>query len=454
MKKLKFTLLVLGSLMTGNTSLQAAENSAPEARITTGEEAGTENSSAAAVAEPQQPITREDFEGVRNEIAVLKDSYDRTLANNVANSLRSLKISGTLSSSYSLPTSSNASPDPIPTFSGGSATLSFKGNLKRDYAEGRNLDYVLSLATTTSGAVTNYVQPTDVYIQYSIFPSLDNEKPLFYVQFGQQKKPFGLEATTNDDKKPTINSATFVSKLNVSKRDIGILLRGDISPTLDLGFNYRIPLIEYSIGIFNGSGPNTIDTNKQKDIGGRIIINAPVDYNSSYRGLSLGGSFYRGNDDITKTIGTSTIKDVGSRNLYGVDLAYVATPIGFTAEYASQESEYLSGTTKANILKPTRKSDGYTLTVFYNFGDQFLKNARVESRQDDYWPTTYQPFVRFDHYDPDKAVSGDDTSIVTYGFNVFFAETTKLQFNYNVRHERSNSDLHQNDFVAQFQYGF
>ena len=62
--------------------------------------------------------------------------------------------------------------------------------------------------------------------------------------------------------------------------------------------------------------------------------------------------------------------------------------------------------------------------------------------------------MRFDHYDPDKAVSGDDTSIVTYGFNVFFAETTKLQFNYNVRHERSNSDLHQNDFVAQFQYGF
>lgn len=453
MSKLKFTLLFLGSLMIGNASLQAAENLNTEAQVTTGEEAGTENSSAAEVDESQQPITRADFEGVRNEIAVLKDSYDRTLANNVANSLRSLKISGSLSSSYSIPTSSNASPDPIPTFSGGSATLSFKGNLKRDYAEGRNLDYVLSLATTTSGAVANYVQPTDVYIQYSIFPSLDNEQPLFYVQFGQQKKPFGLEATTNDEKKPTINGATFVSKLNVSKRDIGILLRGDISPTLDLGFNYRIPLIEYSIGIFNGSGPNGVDTNRKKDIGGRIIINAPVDYNSSYRGLSLGGSFYRGSDDITKAIGSSTIKDVGSRNLLGIDLAYVATPIGFTAEYASQESQYLSGTTTANIVKSIRKSDGYTLTVFYNFGSQFLKNARVESRQDDFWPTTYQPFVRFDHYDPDKAVSGDDTSIVTYGFNVFFAETTKLQFNYNVRNEKINN-LKQNDFVVQFQYGF
>ncbi len=454
MNKIKFTILVLGSLLISNYPLQADEIINKESRVIKSDEPATENEPSVDTKPAQSGITQEDFDGLRGELAVLKDAYDRTLANNIANSQRSLKISGTLSSSLTVPTSSNLTTKPFSSFAGGSATLSFKGNLKKDYAEGRNLDYVFSLATATSGTVTNYLQPTDAYLQYSIFPSLDNEQSLFYVQFGQQKKPFGLEATTNDEKKPTINGATFVSKYNISKRDIGILLRGDLSPTLDLGYNYRIPLVEYSFGIFNGSGSNGLDTNKQKDIGGRIIINAPVDYNSDYRGLSLGGSFYRGNDDISKTIGSTTLKDVGSRVLYGLDLEYVATPIGFTAEYATQNAEYLSGTTVANTVKSSRKSNAYTVTVFYNFGEQFLKNYRSQARQDDWWPTTYQPFVRFDHYDPDRAVNGDNTSIVTYGFNVFFAETTKLQFNYNVRDEKSNSNLKQNDFVVQFQYGF
>jgi hypothetical protein len=104
-------------------------------------------------------------------------------------------------------------------------------------------------------------------------------------------------------------------------------------------------------------------------------------------------------------------------------------------------------------VKASTQSRGYTVTLFYEWGEQFLKNYRNQSRNDDWWPKTYQPFLRFDSWDPNTAIAGDHTTVLTYGFNFFFAETTKLQLNYNVRNDRSQK-VKQNDLLVQFQYGF
>jgi hypothetical protein len=454
MSKIKLTILVLGSLLLGNTRLQAVE--APEANPqevkSPSGEFGTEDLSVDETPDQDKSVTRAELEGVRSEIAVLSDQLSQKLDRNIANSKRSLAISGTTQSRYSISTYTNTPPY-TSGFQFNSAILSLKGSLKKDYEEGKNVEYVLGLGTSSS---FNF-QPTDAYLQYSILPSLSIDKPYLYVQLGQQKKLFGLEATTTEDKQPAINLATFAGAkgLNLSQREIGLQVRGDLFPTVDLGYNYRIPLIEYSLGIFNGSGPNTVDTNRSKDIQGRLVLNAPVGYNSPYRGLSLGSSFYSGKQDLYK--GTTLIKDGSgnaSRVRYGQDISYVSSPIGFTAEYVvGRDEKALSGTTLANAVKGTTESRGYTVTLFYEWGEQFLKNFRNQSRNDDWWPKTYQPFVRFDRWDPDTNISGDQTTIVTYGFNLFFAETTKLQLNYIVRDEKS-SKLKQNDFVAQFQYGF
>jgi phosphate-selective porin len=61
--------------------------------------------------------------------------------------------------------------------------------------------------------------------------------------------------------------------------------------------------------------------------------------------------------------------------------------------------------------------------------------------------------VRFDRWDPNKSISGDQKDIYTFGLNWFFAETTKLQFNYNLKKEESN-EVDNNEFLVQFQYGF
>ncbi len=452
MSKRKLTILVLGALLIGNANLRAAETAETEPRQqpvsdSTAVPFGSEDLSEKDTSEAGGNVSQAELDGVRAEIATLRDQLTQRLDKTIANSKRSLSISGSTQTRYSVSTSPNKN-----GFLFNSAILSLKGYLKRDYEEGKSISYTLGLGSNTS---TYNLQPTDAYLQYSIGQSLDIDKPYLNVNIGQQKKNFGLEATTTEDKQPAINLAQFASKLGLSARDIGIRFYGDLFPVVDLGYNYRIPLIEYSLGLYNGSGPNTADTNQDKDIEGRVVINAPAGYYSPYRGLALGGSFYRGKQDLYK--GTTLItkgEGEATKSRYGTDLSYVSAPFGFTAEYViGRDEKALSGTTLANAVRATTESKGYTVTLFYEWGEQFYKNSRSQSRNDDWWPTTFQPFLRYDHWDPDTAVANNESNITTLGFNVFFAETTKFQLNYSISDDKA-VNLKQNTFAAQFQFGF
>ncbi|MEI6757569.1 MAG: hypothetical protein FDX18_10840 [Chlorobium sp.] len=462
MRNIKLGIVVLASLLIGNVNLHAEETQNPGSKVTAAEveNVGLEELSPADTSDPGPPVTRTDLEGVRTEVAVLSDLLTQRLDRNIANSNRALLIGGTVQNRFTATTHTNKPPY-TNSFAFNSFILSLSGSLKKDYDEGRSFDYLVRL--TASSPSSYNLQATDAYLQYSILPSLSIDRPYLYVQFGQQKIPFGLEPLTTEDKRPTINQATFARTLNPAQQDIGIQLRGDLFPSVDLGYNYRIPFIEYNFGVFNGSGANTVDTNRSRQVAGRVAFNAPVDYNSDFRGLTLGTSLTTGNQDLYR--GTTLITGgtgKASRIRFGQDISYVSSPIGFTAEYAlGRDQQAISGTDISNAIKATTKSKGYTLTLFYEWGEQFVKSFRNQSRNDDWWPKTYQPFVRYDHWDPNTSVGGDDLSVVTVGFNFFFAQTTKLQLNYNITRDKGNnlspaqgSKTDRNDFVAQFQYGF
>ena len=191
-----------------------------------------------------------------------------------------------------------------------------------------------------------------------------------------------------------------------------------------------------------------------------IVLNAPVDYNSPLRGLSLGGSWYQGDKLATRTFGSgataTTVKRNGDKNRWGADLSYVNTPVGFTFEYVRGDDGIITGTTAANAVVADVESEGWAGTIFYNFGDQFVRAVKAQDRYDDWYPLTYQPFVRFDRWVPDIDVRGNHTDILTLGFNWFFAETTKLQINYNNRTSVADGvdDVRDDEFLAQFQFGF
>ena len=425
--------------------------------------------------------TKTEVEAVHAEVEVLRDQWQRSLTRayptTVVQSNRPLVISGIgqfrYDDTFNQP-SKAASPASfsIPFFS-----LSFAGNLRKDYVEGKNVDYTLGIQTTGTAAISI----TDAYLSYQILNSLDSTTPHLAIIAGQQKKNFGNEATATEAFLPAIKLAQFASNLNLSPRDIGLVLAGDLYPAVDFSHNYRVPLVQYWAGLINGNGPNTVDNNSDKDLFGRIQFNAPVDYDHVLRGLSLGFSGYGGKETVSATTtSTATFTNLGSPSTtstvttgtatstykntiqrFGADLAYVNTPFGFTLEYVRARDPIGTNGTVVNNVPKTPASfkevdeEAYTITLFYNFGEQFLNSAKQQDRYDDYYPLTYQPFVRYDHWTPNTALGATYTNISTLGFNWFFGQTTKLQLNYNYTDKRVEAvKSFSNEFLAQFQFGF
>ncbi len=437
MSKIKFSVLLIGGLLIGN-NLQAAQINDKD-RLTAIQQ--SDSAEVVAVEEKtikEEPITREELEGVRGEVATLQELWQRTLENNTARTQRSLIFTGIAQLRYTQVENATKY-----GFDLNALVLNFQGSLKRDYEEGRNINYLFSFSSPSGanadGTTDFRVSPLDAYITAFLLPSLNPEEALLSISFGKQKKPFGLEALAGEDKKPTIKLAQSARAglLDLDARDLGIVIKGDLLPQFDPGFRYRVPAIEYSVGLLNGRGSdafgytNLTDDNKQKDIVGRIVLNAPVDYSSIFRGLSLGGSYYTGKSGALGTV---------DKKRSGFDLSYVNTPVGFTFESVDGEDNAV-------------KKSGRTLTIFYNQGEQFVAGYKSQDRYDDWYPTTFQPFVRFDRWDPDTSISGNRKDITTIGLNWFFAQTTKLQINYNIITEESNG-VANNEFLAQLQYTF
>ncbi len=433
------------------------------------------------------PATQSDISGVRDEIQLLRDQWQKGIDRTVVSTKRLLTISGTGTLKYAKPNPFlNDNPSGVEGFSTPSFGLSFTGNLYRDYVEGKNLSYSLGILTTDKNAISI----SNANLTYDILNTLDKETAKLSITGGQQKKFFGIEATASEEFKPTVAGAQFATKLGLDSRDIGFVLAGDFLPENDFGYNYRVPTVQYWLGLINGTGANAAENNTSKDFFARLQLNAPVNYDHILRGLSLGVSGLWGKTDYTATNTTTntatfaptvtppatytlttstkadTITQKGNKERWGVDLAYVNTPIGFTLEYAHGTDliptngtvTTKNGATTKTVPYGFKKTDqeGYTFTLFYSFGDQFVNSIKTQERWDDYYPLTYQPFVRFDRWVPDTGSKSVRTDIYTAGFNYFFAQTTKLQVNYNVtRDYKSDGGVYNNDaFLAQFQFGF
>jgi len=435
-----------------------------------------------ALPEGAEIATTADVDGLRSAFEDYKYDQARTREYNTAVTARGLTIGGTLTGSYtasSAPTASNSNRpygSPAENSFSASATLSFSGNLYRDYNDGKNLDYKLGLAYSNlkfqnGASSTNSPAPgdsvtkvTDLYLQYSLFKTNGGlEDPKLTATFGQQKIPFGLEAQVSDELKPTVSSAQFLAGLgNINKRQIGIILRGDVEPTVDYGFNYRAPLLEYALGIVNGNGENTTDDNSRKDFIGRLVFTLPVDYNSPFRELKFGTSYYKGWKILNSTgTGTPVLLDAAQTVRKGIDISYNHNPIGVTYERATgRDDALLTPTSLTDKTTQQITSSGQVFTAFYNFGDiaQWSKNLNRTGKFDDFWPTTSQVYYRYDKWDPNTkaANSSTYTEVVknTIGYNLFFAQTTKLQVGLTRTSYPNLNQKNVNDLTALFQYGF
>lgn len=464
------------ALATTGTSAYAATNEELEKQLEVLQqtvEALKQQVQSQKTAVPENVATQDDVEGVRADLENYKYDESRLRERSTIKSTRDSTLFGVVQVRAQAQNESTRAGNPEPTadrsstFDVPTALLGVRGNLYRDYVDGKNLDYQFSFTygkRTTAGA-TSDLNLADAFLRYN-FTSTNGgpEIPRFNLTFGQQLLPFGLEAQAPEDLRPTINVSQASGRLGLFTRQVGAVIRGDVQPYVDYAANYRAPLAEYAIGVVNGNVSNKVDDNNSKAILGRAAFTLPVPYASWLRELKVGASFYKGDKNV-QLAGTN-IDSHGTNDRYGFDIFYNHAPYGVTYEYIQGRDDFRVGTTNAT---KEAKSKGHTLTLFYTFGDQFFNSIKSVAKFDDWHPQSIQPFFRYDYFNPNDTNvalggnrgNGDDTvKVSTLGLNWFFAQTSKFQLglnHWNYETETTLAGAKRKDFTelqAQFQYIF
>jgi hypothetical protein len=409
--------------------------------------AGAEPESQESI-DARSTASKADIQGLRTDLENYKYDMSRQLERNVPSVTRNTKIGGSVTLRYDAQdpavVAAAASSGNNPTtnrnngFNAPGFGLNFAGTLYRDYSEGRNLTYRLALSgSNTATSSSSTVNLTDAFASYSFQPNSGNlEDAKGTITLGQQVIPFGQDAQAIDPEvKAVIGNAGFVTGLGMGTRQVGVVVSGDYDPYVDFTNNYRAPLLAYSVGVFNGNGPNRADNNNAHDYVGRLVYTLPVDYSSWFRQLQLGTSYYKGNASLAAAsaldangYGIATAK--GRNDRYGFDVNWTHLPYSVSYEWAEGKKQ-LFAATKATPDALQRQRGQY-INFGYTWGEQFLSSSKQQGKYDDAWPLSYQAFVRFDQWDPNLSSTSinDRVYTTTVGLNVFFAETSKLQINY------------------------
>ncbi len=252
------------------------------------------------------------------------------------------------------------------------ARLDLKGDLSPRF------DYRLQLELASPKIV-------DAYIRYKL-------NPAFNVQLGQFKLPFTLENPYSPSSLEVMDNARVVSRftniqdvtgIKANGRDFGVSVYGRL---FDQG---GFSLIEYTVGVFNGTGINTGDNNKVKDVVGRLELHPFKELTVSVSGYK--GQWYAG----------ETSPHV-RRDRFGFGLRYVD-------DRFLMRTEYLKGFT-GNL-----ESEGY----YAVFGYQLTGKL--------------QSVVRYDYFQQDVLLS--ETRQIDYlaGLNYKVADWLRFQANYTWR---------------------
>ncbi len=224
------------------------------------------------------------------------------------------------------------------------------------------------------------------------------------VKFGQFRIPFSLESFTSTGDLDMVNRSIAVDALapgrdnSSSGRDVGAAFFGTYS------------VLEYMVGIFNGSGINKTDNNDHKDWSGRVILR-PVKF------LAIGGSLYRGRQN------PEAEGPLVKRDKEGLEAVLAVGRFSVKSEYIHAQDDAIS------------KAGWYAQAGIFAL------------------PGKLQGLIRYDFLDLDRAVADDAKYVVALGVNWFIKGRTKLQVNYEI-HRLQAGGGEKSGLLAQFQAGF
>ena len=248
----------------------------------------------------------------------------------------------------------------------------------------------------------------DAFITYNRFG------PYAKISFGQFRVPFGLEVATPCHKLYTINRSEVANNLAAPFRDFGLMISGGTGDFKLFGSKTE-NLFGYTFALLNGTGLNTPDNNRKKDIMGRVTFK-PFEF------ITLGASYRNG---YHPPLVDDADDDQRERFGFDVELNYKGFKI---------QGEYIDGSDIGSYS--IGGGCGEPLQILQGSVDRrgFFAQAMYMTK----W--NIQPIVKFEKYDPNlDEVEGlnDIQNIVTYGFNYYFNEWTRLQVNYLYKAEEN-----------------
>ena len=312
------------------------------------------------------------------------------------------------------------------------ARLGVTGNIPYDFS----YYLITELSQTLNGADTKsgpFI--LDAFVSYNRFA------PYVKVAVGQFKSPFGIELLTPCHKLHTINRALAVNQLVNPLRDQGIMLSGSTGEMKIFGMETK-NFIGYNLAVMNGSGINKRDENGKKDIVGRLTLH-PVEF------LTLGASYRFGKQK--PLLATATKDD--ERKRLGFDAEVNFKNFLVQGEFVQGEDigSYTTGggcSGEVEVHEGSVKRNGYFVQALYMT------------------PWKIQPVVRFERFDPNLDINSDELTgaskdtdyiqnSIIYGFNYFFNDKVRFQFNYVYNAEENGLVEKKNDQVlAQMQIIF
>jgi hypothetical protein len=239
---------------------------------------------------------------------------------------------------------------------------------------------------------------------------------------GQFRSPFGLElGNTACHQLFTINRTEVVSNLAGPFRDFGFMISGGTDKWNPLGTKTQ-NLIGYKIAFTNGTGLNTPDNNRKKDIVARFTFH-PFDF------ITIGANYRTGKHPA---LNPDTEDDERSRFGFDVDLNYKNFRI---------QGEFIDGSDKGSYT--TGGGCGDPIEVIQGSVNRqgFFAQAMYRTKWD------IEPVIKFEKYDPSMADTdiNDIQNIMTYGFNYYINDWTRMQVNYLYKAEESAAVEHPND---------
>ncbi|TSA33959.1 MAG: porin [Porphyromonadaceae bacterium] len=324
-----------------------------------------------------------------------------------------LKISGYIQSQFQ-----KADTAGIESFAGGNfpagidnrfAVRRGRFKLAYDYAFSQ---YVLQVDVTEKGVGIKdaYVSFTDPWLQ------------CFAITAGVFDRPFGYEISYSSSSRESPERSRMFQTLFPGERDLGA--RFTFQPPKTSRFNF----IKLDAGLFNGTGPNVVDFDRYKDFISHLSINKTN--RSEKVKVGLGVSYYNGGwrqgtkynysmNDVTLPAGNimaltvdSTSSAIGNklrREYFGAD-AQVSydSPLGLTI----LRGEFITGT-QPGVAKSAVSPSAQPVT------DAYIRkfNGAYFYLVQNIFQTKYQLVVKYDWFDPNTAVTGNEIGVKVTGSN-------------------------------------